>query len=64
MIEFDRRETKELVWHESGEVYDEAGIKDVLAKLRAEHGAVKKTGLHEVATAFGVVGVWGMKGSG
>ena len=40
-------------------MYDEAGIKEVLARLRAEHGASKKTGLHEVATAFGVVGEWG-----
>lgn len=62
MVEFDRRETKELVWRESGEVYDEAGIKEVLARLRAEHGATKKTGLHEVATAFGVVGEWGAGG--
>ena len=42
-------------------MYDEAGIKEVLARLRAEHGASKKTGLHEVATAFGVVGEWGQR---
>ena len=59
VVEFDRREMKELVWHESGEVYNEAGIKEFLGKLRVEHGAQKKTGLHEVATAFGVVGEWG-----
>lgn len=59
VVEFDRHEPKELVWRDSGVVHDEASIKELLAKLRAEHGVLKKTGLREVATAFGVVGELG-----
>ena len=56
VVEFDRHEPNELVWRDSGEVHNEASIKELLARLRAEHGVLKKTGLREVATAFGVVG--------
>jgi hypothetical protein len=56
ILEIDRKEPRELVWKDAGGVFDSSSVREYLGRVAVEHGIQKRTGLHEVATAFGVVG--------
>ena len=56
ILEIDRKEPKDLVWRDTGQVFNSVTVRDYLGRLAVEHGLQRKTGLYEKATAFGVVG--------
>ena len=56
ILEIDRKEPKDLVWRDTGQVFNSVTVRDYLGRLAVEHGLQRKTGLYERATAFGIVG--------